>query len=77
MKSAVTRRNFATKFASMLSTLGIGAAVLGKTAAAQTSPAQDTGVQKLNYDGKPADGEAAAPEPDAAGDAEMPQDRKA
>lgn len=56
MKSAVTRRNFATKFASMLSTLGIGAAVLGKTAAAQTSPAQDTGVQKLNYDGKPPDG---------------------
>ena len=40
----------------MLSTLGIGAAVLEKTASAQTSTAQDTGVQKLNYDGKPADG---------------------
>jgi len=55
MKSAFTRRNFGTKLASMLSTLGIGA-VLGKTASAQTSTAQDTGVQKLNYDGKPADG---------------------
>lgn len=56
MKSAVTRRNFATKLASMMSTFGIGAAVLGKTANAQTSTPQDTGVQKLNYDGKPADG---------------------
>jgi 2-iminobutanoate/2-iminopropanoate deaminase len=56
MKSAFTRRNFGTKLASMLSTLGIGAAVLGKTASAETSTAQDTGVQKLNYDGKPADG---------------------
>jgi 2-iminobutanoate/2-iminopropanoate deaminase len=55
MKSAFTRRNFGTKLASMLSTLGIGA-VLGKTASAQTSTAQDTGVQKLNYDGKAADG---------------------
>jgi enamine deaminase RidA (YjgF/YER057c/UK114 family) len=56
MKSAFTRRNFGTKLASMLSTMGIGAAVLGKTASAETSTAQDTGVQKLNYDGKPADG---------------------
>lgn len=56
MKSAFTRRNFGTKLASMLSTLGIGAAALEKTAAAQTSNAQDSGVQKLNYDGKPADG---------------------
>jgi 2-iminobutanoate/2-iminopropanoate deaminase len=55
MKSAFTRRNFGTKLASMLSTLGIGA-VLGKTASAQISTAEDTGVQKLNYDGKPADG---------------------
>ena len=55
MKSAFTRRNFGSKLASLLSTLGIGA-VLGKTAAAQTAATQDTGVQKLNYDGKPADG---------------------
>ena len=55
MKSALTRRTFGTKLTSMLSTLGVGA-VLGRTSVAQTSAAQDAGVQKLNYDGKPADG---------------------
>jgi 2-iminobutanoate/2-iminopropanoate deaminase len=40
----------------MLSTLGIGGAVLGKAAFAENSAAQETGVQKMNYDGKPADG---------------------
>ena len=55
MKSSLTRRTFGAKLTSMLSILGMGA-VLGKTSAAQTSAAQDAGVQKLNYDGKPADG---------------------
>jgi 2-iminobutanoate/2-iminopropanoate deaminase len=56
MKPAFTRRKFGTRLASMLSTLGIGVAVFGKTASAQNSAAHDTGVQKMNYDGKPADG---------------------
>lgn len=56
MKSVLTRRNFGTRLASMLSTLGIGGAVLGKAAFAENSAAQETGVQKMNYDGKPADG---------------------
>ncbi|MFY9561311.1 MAG: RidA family protein [Terriglobales bacterium] len=56
MNSTFTRRNFATRFASVLSALGIGGALSGKTAFAEGSGAQDTGVQKLNYDGKPADG---------------------
>jgi 2-iminobutanoate/2-iminopropanoate deaminase len=57
MNSAFTRRNFGMRFASVLSALGIGSAVLGKTAFAEGGgAAQDTGVQKLNYDGKPADG---------------------
>jgi 2-iminobutanoate/2-iminopropanoate deaminase len=55
MNLAFTRRNFGKRFASVLSTLGIGGIVLGETALAQ-SAAQDAGVQKLNYDGKPADG---------------------
>ncbi len=55
MNSAFTRRNFGTRLACVLSTLGIGG-VLGKAAFAENSTAQDSGVQKLNYDGKPADG---------------------
>lgn len=55
MRQAFSRRNFGTKLASMLSALGMGAA-LGKSSVAQTPAAQDSGVQKLNYDGKPADG---------------------
>ncbi len=55
MKSTFTRRNFGQRFASLLSALGIGGAVFAKTAFAE-GVAQDTGVQKLNYDGKPADG---------------------
>jgi 2-iminobutanoate/2-iminopropanoate deaminase len=55
MNSSFTRRTFGAKLTSMLSTLGIGA-VLGETSSAQTPAAQDAGVQKLNFDGKPADG---------------------
>jgi len=56
MKPAFTRRKFGARLASVLSTFGIGGAVLGKTAFAQNSAAHDTGIQKMNYDGKPADG---------------------
>src|SRR5437868_3398862 len=56
MNSPFTRRSFGTRLASTLSAIGIGGGVLQKTAFAQSSPSQDTGVQKLNFDGKPADG---------------------
>ncbi|HEV2717382.1 MAG TPA: RidA family protein, partial [Terriglobales bacterium] len=47
------RRKFAARLMSAFSALGIGSAVLGKSAFAQTS---DSDVKKLNYEGKPADG---------------------
>ena len=53
--NTVTRRNFGTKVVAALSALGLGGA-LTKSAIAQGSGAQDSGVHKLNYDGKPADG---------------------
>ena len=54
MKSTFTRRTFAARFASALSALGVGAAVLPNRALAQSSPAQDTGgIRKLDSDGKP------------------------
>jgi len=54
MKSTFTRRTFAARFASVLSALGVGAAVLPNRALAQSSPAQDTGgIRKLDSDGKP------------------------
>jgi|SRR5277367_1396106 len=56
MNSSLNRRTFATRFASVLSALGLTSTVLARPALAQASGAQDSGVQKLNYDGKPADG---------------------
>jgi 2-iminobutanoate/2-iminopropanoate deaminase len=47
-----TRRKFAIRLGSILSSLGIGSAMLH----AATPPPQDSSVQKLNYEGKPADG---------------------
>src|SRR6266571_4883913 len=51
--SFFTRRKFALRAASLLSGLGITGIV---AAAERPSPQQSGGVQKLNYDGKPADG---------------------
>jgi len=54
MKSTFTRRTFAARFASVLSALGVGAAVLPNRALAQSSSARDTGgIRKLDSDGKP------------------------
>jgi 2-iminobutanoate/2-iminopropanoate deaminase len=50
-----TRRNFATSLAPVFSAHGL-ATLLGKSAVAKTTAAQDSGVRKLNDDGKPADG---------------------
>jgi len=49
-----TRRTFATRFASVLSALGITGSLLEGQSQAQAS--SNAGVQKLNYDGQPADG---------------------
>jgi 2-iminobutanoate/2-iminopropanoate deaminase len=54
--NSFTRRNFASRLASILSAVGITGAVLGTTATAETNSTGDSGVQKMNYDGKPADG---------------------
>jgi 2-iminobutanoate/2-iminopropanoate deaminase len=57
MNSVLNRRTFGTRLASVLSTLGLSSAVLTRPVLAQTAAASDSGgVQKLNYDGKPADG---------------------
>jgi 2-iminobutanoate/2-iminopropanoate deaminase len=49
-----TRRMFAQRFASVLSALGITAAVLPASGFAQSSSPQDaSGIRKLNGDGKP------------------------
>ena len=53
LKETLTRRGLAGRIASGLSILGCGGALLTRGASAQAS---DSGVQKLNYDGKPADG---------------------
>jgi 2-iminobutanoate/2-iminopropanoate deaminase len=55
MNSILNRRTFAARFASVLSTVGLASAALTKFALAQTS-ATESGVQKFNSDGKPADG---------------------
>ncbi|HZQ24454.1 MAG TPA: RidA family protein [Terriglobales bacterium] len=47
-----TRRSFALRLGSIVSALGLGTVALHAT----PSPEQDSTVQKLNYDGKPADG---------------------
>jgi 2-iminobutanoate/2-iminopropanoate deaminase len=54
MNSSLTRRLFASRFVSVLSALGITAAVAPTAGIAQSSPAQDAnGIRKLNGEGKP------------------------
>jgi 2-iminobutanoate/2-iminopropanoate deaminase len=53
MNLTFTRRTFATRFASMLSALGVTAAALPNRALAQKAEAQDGGIRKLNSEGKP------------------------
>jgi 2-iminobutanoate/2-iminopropanoate deaminase len=53
MNPTFTRRTFATRFASLLSAMGVTAAVLPKRALAQNAAAQDGEIRKLNSDGKP------------------------
>ena len=54
MNLSVTRRTFATRFASALSALGVRAAILPTTMLAQNSSATDVdGIRKLNSEGKP------------------------
>ncbi len=54
MKVTSTRRTFALRFGSLLSALGVGAAVLPARGIAQSSsPQEGSGVRKLNGDGKP------------------------
>jgi len=54
MSLPFTRRMFAARFASILSSLGFAAAALPGRALAQGSPAQDAGaIRKLNSEGKP------------------------
>ncbi len=50
---SVTRRKFASRFASLFSVVGM-AGVFDKTASARTAPHDD--VRKLNEEGKPAEG---------------------
>jgi 2-iminobutanoate/2-iminopropanoate deaminase len=54
MKSTFTRRMFAARLASVLSALGVTAAVLPDRALSQNATAQDMGgIRKLNSEGKP------------------------
>jgi len=53
--ASFTRRKFAAAFATLLSGLGLSAA-LGKPAMAKKSAAPQPGVRKLNDKGEPADG---------------------
>jgi 2-iminobutanoate/2-iminopropanoate deaminase len=54
MSVTFTRRTFAARCASVLSALGITAAVLPNHASAESSAAQDEGgIRKLNSEGKP------------------------
>src|SRR6266581_6265365 len=54
MKSSSTRRLFASHFASVLSALGITAAIAPTVIMAQSSSPQDTNsIRKLNGEGKP------------------------
>jgi len=53
MNSIFTRRKFASGLASLLSALGIGAAASGSRAVAQSGGMQDSGIRKLNSEGKP------------------------
>jgi 2-iminobutanoate/2-iminopropanoate deaminase len=53
MNLTFTRRAFAARFASVLSALGVTAAVLPNRALAQGSTTQDGSIRKLGSDGKP------------------------
>lgn len=54
MNLTTTRRMFALRFASLLSALGVSAAVLPTQGHAQSSAAPDSsGIRKLNAEGKP------------------------
>jgi|SRR5579863_3728222 2-iminobutanoate/2-iminopropanoate deaminase len=53
MNLTFTRRAFAARFASVLSALGVTAAVLPGCALAQSSAQDAGGIRKLNSDGKP------------------------
>jgi len=53
MNLTFTRRVFAARFASVLSTLGVTAAVLPNRAVAQTAGSQDGSIRKLDSEGKP------------------------
>jgi len=53
MNLTTTRRMFALRFASLLSALGISAAVLPINVRAQNASAPDSGIRKLNGEGKP------------------------
>src|SRR5216684_2062932 len=53
MNATVTRRNFAARFVSALSAVGITGTLLSKRASAQTPAAQVGGIRKLNAEGKP------------------------
>jgi enamine deaminase RidA (YjgF/YER057c/UK114 family) len=54
MNLTFTRRTFAVRFASVLSTLGVTTGILPNRALAGSASAQDTGeIRKLNSEGKP------------------------
>src|SRR5262252_5046453 len=53
MNLASSRRMFALRFASVLSALGVSAAVVPTRAMASGSPPQENGIKKLNSEGKP------------------------
>ena len=54
MNFNLSRRTFATRFASVLSAIGVSTAVLSRQAAGQSSASQNAGeIKKLNSDGKP------------------------
>jgi len=53
MSLSFTRRIFASRFASVLSALGLTAAVAPSVGLAHGGGGQDTGIRKLNGEGKP------------------------
>jgi 2-iminobutanoate/2-iminopropanoate deaminase len=54
-RDSLTRRNFATRFAPVLSALGL-ATIFKGSANAKSAPSQDMTVKKMNDEGKPAEG---------------------
>ena len=55
MNSILTRRTFATRFASMLSALGVSSVMLSGSGLAQSAgPKGTNAIRKLNDEGKPA-----------------------